>query len=773
MWDKTPDATKGSHDSWSQDEVAHRLLDRLDRVLRNAGGWSARCPAHEDKHPSLSIGIAPDGGVLIHCFVGCTRAQILSAVGIQERELHPSPSSMGTLPMGRGGRQSGVPDATSSTGRLTLAALAAAKALPVEVLRSLGCTDDRRAGVKIPYHDVDGTLVAIRTRPALTGDRFRWRRGDHPLLYGLWKLQDIRSLGWVLLVEGETDCWTLWELGIPALGIPGKNTWRPEWSEHLMGLRVFLWQEPDAADLVDRVARDLTELRVIVAPDGTKDVSDAHVRGDDVVALVDQLRGQAIAAASLRDGQMREIRRVALAAASSVLSHPDPLELVEAEITAQGYGGDVRAPLLAYLAATGRILAQRPGSIPCHLLFIGPSSGGKNAAMRAGLRLLPEEAVHVIDAGSPRVLIYDEAPLEHRVVVFSEADSLPAGEDNPAASAIRNLLQDGHLHYQVTVRDPGTGDFTVRDVDKAGPTVLMTTSTKPLGPQLMTRVFSVEIPDEPAQMRAALAAQARLELEEPPPSNAALVAFQAYLGGLAPMDVIVPFVVALQAGLADQGPGPRVLRDFPRLLSLIKAVALVRMAHRANDARGRLVAEIDDYRVVHRLVADTYEASVGASKRIRATVAAVGELSNGKGLDQNVTVTEVAKRLGVSMPSASRRVREAISGKWLVNDEQRKSQTAKLRLGEPLPASSMLPTPESLVEVGRESVAPDHEGGFTISPDTAVPPSLEAEAPTPDVGYPVVFAENVQSGQSGGDPFPLALNFGIFVDEEEWGTGSA
>ncbi|MFC1980419.1 hypothetical protein ACFLVS_06255 [Chloroflexota bacterium] len=108
---------------------------------------------------------------------------------------------------------------------------------------------------------------------------------------------------------------------------------------------------------------------------------------------------------------------------------------------------------------------------------------------------MPNEAYHVIDAGSPRVLIYDDAELQHKVLIFSEADSLPAGEDNPAASAVRNLLQNHHLHYVVTVRDPMTGDYTTREVDKPGPTTLITTSTKSLGTQLMTRLFTLEISD--------------------------------------------------------------------------------------------------------------------------------------------------------------------------------------------------------------------------------------------------------------------------------------
>lgn len=379
----------------------------------------------------------------------------------------------------------------------------------------------------------------------------------------------------------------------------------------------------------------------MVAPPDTKDLSEAHVRGDDVAALGDRLRDEATPVRELLELRARERQLAAHQAAEPVLIHADPLELVEAEIRAQGYGGDIRAPMLGYLAATTRLLAWRRGAMPGHTLFIGPSSGGKNAAMAAALRLLPDEAAHWIDAGSPRVLIYDDAALEHRVVVFSEADSLPAGEDNPAASAIRNLLQDGHLHYQVTVRDPQTGKFTVHKVDKPGPTVLMTTSTRPLGHQLMTRLFKVEIPDEPAQLRAALAAQAALELREPPPPDEALVAFQRYLGALAPIDVVVPFADALQVCLGNQPAGPRILRDFPRVLSLIKAAAVLRIVHRQQDANGRLVAVVNGYRVVYRLVADTYEASTGASKRIRDAVTAVGELAAAKGPDATVTVSEL------------------------------------------------------------------------------------------------------------------------------------
>jgi hypothetical protein len=41
------------------------------------GGWTARCPAHDDRNPSLSISDA-DGRVLICCHAGCEQAQVIA-----------------------------------------------------------------------------------------------------------------------------------------------------------------------------------------------------------------------------------------------------------------------------------------------------------------------------------------------------------------------------------------------------------------------------------------------------------------------------------------------------------------------------------------------------------------------------------------------------------------------------------------------------------------------------------------------------------------------
>ncbi|APW47067.1 hypothetical protein [Rhodoferax antarcticus] len=66
------------------------VLSRLEKVRqRQPGQWSARCPAHADKGPSLSVRESPDGGVLIHCFAGCTAGEIVDAMGMELSELFP------------------------------------------------------------------------------------------------------------------------------------------------------------------------------------------------------------------------------------------------------------------------------------------------------------------------------------------------------------------------------------------------------------------------------------------------------------------------------------------------------------------------------------------------------------------------------------------------------------------------------------------------------------------------------------------------------------
>lgn len=69
--------------------TAPDLLAQLDRVTRAGSGWIARCPAHEDRSPSLSVRQGDEGRVLLHCHAGCTPEGILRALGLKLADLFP------------------------------------------------------------------------------------------------------------------------------------------------------------------------------------------------------------------------------------------------------------------------------------------------------------------------------------------------------------------------------------------------------------------------------------------------------------------------------------------------------------------------------------------------------------------------------------------------------------------------------------------------------------------------------------------------------------
>lgn len=65
------------------------LLQRLTKVKGGRGHWTACCPAHEDRSPSLAITETDDGRILLKCFGGCSVQSIVGAIGMDMTDLFP------------------------------------------------------------------------------------------------------------------------------------------------------------------------------------------------------------------------------------------------------------------------------------------------------------------------------------------------------------------------------------------------------------------------------------------------------------------------------------------------------------------------------------------------------------------------------------------------------------------------------------------------------------------------------------------------------------
>jgi hypothetical protein len=267
---------------------AHKpLLARLKGVVRSGTGWTARCPAHEDNRNSLSIHHC-NGRWLLYCHAGCGWRAIIDRIGMQPADLFDDNWRAGDCFRNNTALQPDGDTENSSQRELgttrhpdtgvTLDAYARAKALPVEFLKSLGLSQDTYSGksaLRIPYRGERGEEIAIRFRIGLEGDRFRGQLGSKPCLYGLDRLAEAHQAGYVVLVEGESDCHTLWYHGIPALGLPGAGNWREDRDAgHLDGIgTIYVVIEPDRGGqavrkwLADSRIRDRVKLIQLLTKD--------------------------------------------------------------------------------------------------------------------------------------------------------------------------------------------------------------------------------------------------------------------------------------------------------------------------------------------------------------------------------------------------------------------------------------------------------------------------------------------------------------------------
>lgn len=67
-----------------------KLLPRLEGAKKTGDRkWVARCPAHDDRRPSLSIREADDGRLLLHCWSGCGGIAVIRAAGLRDADLFP------------------------------------------------------------------------------------------------------------------------------------------------------------------------------------------------------------------------------------------------------------------------------------------------------------------------------------------------------------------------------------------------------------------------------------------------------------------------------------------------------------------------------------------------------------------------------------------------------------------------------------------------------------------------------------------------------------
>lgn len=233
---------------------------------RSGQGWVARCPAHDDQDPSLSI-TERDGRLLVHCHAGCRQADVIDA--LKAGGLWPAGDGPMLPPTYRRWQEKDEP-----LGPVT---------------------------AEYIYTDENGTpLLRVTRHEPKTFRQWRpdgkggWLPGVKGVRLVPYRLREVIESPIVFIVEGEKDVESLRERGFVATSNPGgAGKWRPEFAAYFRGRTVIVIPDCDRPGRAHagQVIRSLKPvaaqiIHVDLSDDGVKDITEWFERGHSEVELL-------------------------------------------------------------------------------------------------------------------------------------------------------------------------------------------------------------------------------------------------------------------------------------------------------------------------------------------------------------------------------------------------------------------------------------------------------------------------------------------------------
>jgi putative DNA primase/helicase len=251
-----------------------------------------RCPAHDDRHASLSVARGSKG-VVVHCHTGCTHQDIAAVTGLPVTDwfIPEVDAIIATQPPVR------QPDPLPTIEQIAAWANAlhahgplcdrihAVKGWTRTVMLELGVGWDGER-IVFPILDDRGELATIArylpgAKPKMLGLPGRPR--------GLFPNPERHEPSKVLwLVEGEPDGVTTVQLGLAGTGVPGVNGWHTDWLPRFTDRNIVICCDCDqpGRDAATRLAKALAgtaaDVRIVdldPARDDGFDITDFFLAG--------------------------------------------------------------------------------------------------------------------------------------------------------------------------------------------------------------------------------------------------------------------------------------------------------------------------------------------------------------------------------------------------------------------------------------------------------------------------------------------------------------
>lgn len=421
------------------------MSDAVQRILaalrehgyapRKAGAeWECRCPAHDDRRPSLSIRRGDDGRALVNCHAGCTVDAVCAAVGLTLADLFADspgkrnghapkrPTGVNVYRIGPCTSAKGIsvdvdapskPDRVFPTARDAVAALEA-KHGPRSALWTYHDKAGEPVGVVVRW-DVPRDPSDPKSKPSkrilpVSLTPGGWACAGMPTprpLYGLPALLATTPGERVYVCEGEKAADAARAVGLLATTSPhgSKSASKADWSP-AAGLDVVIFPDHDEAG--ERYAADVSRLATAA---GAKSVRVARLvelwaempKGGDMADLFEHRGGDVDPIRADVEALANTIESEAVARPTTIIApfEPFPVEVLPEPIrglvidVSKAVGCDtsyVALPLLAGLASAignSSVVELKRGWTEPPILWtaiVGESGTAKSPALDLALR---------------------------------------------------------------------------------------------------------------------------------------------------------------------------------------------------------------------------------------------------------------------------------------------------------------------------------------------------------------------------------------------------
>ena len=363
------------------------------------------------------------------------------------------------------------------------------------------------------------------------------------------------------------------------------------------------------------------------------------------------------------------------------------------------YVGRDKILILVKLATLTRHL-QRGLSV----VLLGTSSVGKSELVDTVLKTCDPTRVENFSRTSAQYLLYRKEPIDHKIITFFEFN----GTDSSSA-IIRTALTEGELHLG-TVQKDASGSLCATEIRKQteGLVILSTYTGSRIDGELATRVLLQEITHDETLAREVY----RRKAERTEDNSDAFRVWKVADALIEARPVVIPYL----RRLADLFPTreERFHRDYDKSLMLIKASALLHQYQREETEDGAVVANEDDYLLVHSL-GDAFAQSLLSVSEPVVKMLEVA-LTMGK-----PTRLELREKLAVSEATIKRYISQAKREELIETEGRGEKQTITV-LDVPL-GFTVLPPPEDVFAKTEEPVSQTLQPIANTS-DTVDHPSL-------------------------------------------------